>query len=101
MTGDATSADQPQPARTWQHTAARAITEAFAPAVIITALFLAVGWHAGQLAGLAWGLAGTAFASIGPFAVIVAGVIRGRFTGHQLTVRQDRTVPLLATAVTV
>jgi membrane-associated phospholipid phosphatase len=73
---------------------ARGVTEVFAPAVIITALFLAVGWHDAGIRGLLWGLAAAGFTSIGPFAVIVVGVLRGRFTDHHLTTREQRVVPL-------
>ncbi|MGD0554068.1 MAG: hypothetical protein ABSA93_03715 [Streptosporangiaceae bacterium] len=80
---------------------ARAVTEVFSPPVLITALFLAVGWHDAGSRGLAWGLAGAGFASIGPSAVIVVGVLRGRFTDHHLALREQRAAPLTAAAVMV
>jgi membrane-associated phospholipid phosphatase len=80
---------------------ARAVTEVLAPAVIITALFLGVGWHDAGLRGMLWGLAGAGFASIGPFSVIVIGVLRGRFTDHHLSTREQRAAPLTAAAAMV
>lgn len=80
---------------------ARAVTEVFAPPVLITVMFLAVGWHDDGGHGLLWGLAGAGFASIGPSAVIIIGVLRGRFTDHHLALREQRAAPLTAAAVMV
>lgn len=83
--------------RTWRHTTARVITEVLAPSVLMVILFLAVGAAAeGFPQGLLWGLAGAFFASIGPTAIIVIGVQRGRWSDRHLTVRQHRRVPLIA-----
>ena len=78
---------------------ARVATEVFTPAVLILVVFLAVGWHAAGARGLAWGLAGAGFASVGPTAVISVGVLRGRYTDHHLTDRAQRAAPLTAAAV--
>jgi hypothetical protein len=73
------------------------ITEVLAPSVLMVVLFLAVGFAAdGFPRGLLWGLAGAFFASIGPAAVIVIGVQRGRWSDRHLTVREHRRVPLIA-----
>lgn len=83
--------------RTWRHTTARVITEVLAPSVLMVILFLTVGLAAeGFPRGLLWGLAGAFFASIGPTAIIVIGVQRGRWSDRHLTVREHRRVPLIA-----
>ncbi len=83
--------------RTWKHITARVITEVLAPSVLMVILFLAVGLAAaGFPGGLLWGLAGAFFASIGPTAIIVIGVQRGRWSDRHLTVREHRRVPLIA-----
>ncbi|MGH3777063.1 MAG: hypothetical protein ACRDRR_15265 [Pseudonocardiaceae bacterium] len=83
--------------RTWRHVTARVITEVLAPSVLMVILFLAVGFNAaGFPRGLLWGLAGVFFASIGPTAIIVIGVQRGRWSDRHLTVREHRRVPLIA-----
>ncbi|SEG94079.1 hypothetical protein SAMN04489712_1435 [Thermomonospora echinospora] len=79
---------------------ARAVTELFAPWVLIISLFLAVGWSTGER-GVAWGLLGAAFASMGPMTVIVAGVIVGRYTDHHLTTREQRVIPLVLSLIMV
>jgi ABC-type taurine transport system ATPase subunit len=83
--------------RTWRHITARMITEVLAPSVLMVILFLAVGLAAaGFPSGLLWELAGAFFASIGPTAIIVIGVQRGRWSDRHLTVREHRRVPLIA-----
>ncbi|WP_460777422.1 phosphatase PAP2 family protein [Micromonospora polyrhachis] len=74
-----------------------------APAVLVTVLFVAVGWHSTEdrLAGLGWGLLAAVFASAIPFAFIVGGVRRGRLTDHHVGVRQQRRTPLLFGLVSV
>ena len=76
---------------------ARLVTEVTAPAVLVTLLLVVVGWRAagGATHGLAWGLLATVFASGIPFAYIVGGVRRGRFTDHHVGVREQRRLPLL------
>ncbi|MEH0842581.1 phosphatase PAP2 family protein [Micromonospora sp. CPCC 205711] len=75
---------------------ARLVTEVTAPAVLVTALTVAVAWHgAGGPHGLAWGLLATVFASGIPFAYIVGSVRRGRLTDHHVGLREQRRVPLL------
>ncbi|MFC9976371.1 hypothetical protein ACFVH6_36300 [Spirillospora sp. NPDC127200] len=80
---------------------ARAITEIGAPWVLIVALFLAVGAHAAGWAGLAWGLAGAFFASLGPMALIARGTRAGRYSDHHLTERSHRIKPLLGAVALV
>ncbi|WP_328851063.1 phosphatase PAP2 family protein [Micromonospora globbae] len=76
---------------------ARLVTELSAPAVLVSLLTLAVGWHstAGGLGGLGWGLLAVLFVSGIPFAYIVGGVRRGRLTDHHVGLREQRRVPLL------
>jgi hypothetical protein len=91
------STDRTGAQRTWRHTTALVITEVLAPSVLMVILFLAVGLAAaGFPTGLLWGLVGAFFASIGPTAIIVIGVRRGRWSDRHLTVREHRGVPLIA-----
>ncbi|SCL59543.1 PAP2 superfamily protein [Micromonospora citrea] len=84
----------PRPGRTLR--IARLVTELTAPAVLVSLLTVAVGWHSARgVHGLAWGLLATLFVSGIPFAYIVGGVRRGRFTDHHVGVREQRRVPLL------
>ncbi|GAB3187854.1 PAP2 superfamily protein [Micromonospora palomenae] len=72
------------------------MTEVTAPAVLVTLLTVAVGWHgAGGAHGLGWALLASVFASGIPFAYILGGVWRGRLTDHHVGVRDQRRVPLL------
>ncbi|MEV1145593.1 phosphatase PAP2 family protein [Micromonospora sp. NPDC049799] len=76
---------------------ARLVTELTAPAVLVSVLTVAVGWHSarGSVDGLAWGLLATLFVSGIPFAYILGGVRRGRLTDHHVGLREQRRVPLL------
>jgi membrane-associated phospholipid phosphatase len=89
--------DQARQRRSWSYLLARVITEALAPAVIVTALMLAVGWHAARQGGhgLLWGLVAALFASLIPFAYILHNVRKGRVTDHHVGVREQRRLPLL------
>ena len=83
--------------RSWQDITARLITEILAPSVLMVVLFLVIGvaLGGGFPTGFWWGLTGAFFASIGPTAIIVGGVLRGRWSDHHLTVHQHRRVPLI------
>ncbi len=76
---------------------ARLVTELTAPAVLVSLLMIAVSWHSspGGGRGLAWGLLATLFVTGIPFAYILGGVRRGRFTDHHIGRREQRRVPLL------
>ncbi len=84
--------------QTWQNITARVITEVLSPSVVMVILFLAIGaaLGGGFPTGFLWGLAGAFFASIGPTAIIVGGVLLGRWSDRHLTVREHRHVPLIA-----
>jgi hypothetical protein len=84
--------------RTWQDITARVITEVLSPSALMVILFLVIGvaLGGGFPTGLWWGLAGAFFASIGPTAIIMGGVLRGRWSDRHLTVREHRRVPLIA-----
>ncbi|MEV4704071.1 phosphoesterase PA-phosphatase [Actinoplanes sp. NPDC049316] len=77
--------------------AARIASEVFAPAVLVAALMLIVGWHAGDTPGVSrwWGLPGALFAAGIPLAYVVRGVRQGRLTSHHIPEREHRLVPLL------
>jgi hypothetical protein len=85
------------------HLLARVVTEALAPAILIAAQLVAVGWHAGQQAGSSrwWGLPAALFAAVIPFGYILRGVRRGRFADHHIPERERRLLPLLVGVVSV
>ncbi|PYC73452.1 phosphoesterase PA-phosphatase [Micromonospora arborensis] len=76
---------------------ARLVTEATAPAVLVSLLILTVSWHSARRPGqgLVWGLLATLFVTGIPFAYIVGGVRRGRLTDHHVGRREQRRTPLL------
>ncbi|WP_156756077.1 hypothetical protein [Actinokineospora pegani] len=77
---------------------ARAVSEVFAPAVVVLVLPLAVAWSAtggSPLWTLVWGLEVALFSSVLPMAFIVRGARRGRWDTHHVRDREHRTVPLL------
>jgi membrane-associated phospholipid phosphatase len=85
------------PVRTAADRAARIATELFAPGVLVAALMVVVGWHAGNQPGVSrwWGVAGALFAAGIPLAYILRGVRQGRYTDHHIPEREHRRVPLL------
>ncbi|AEV88564.1 hypothetical protein ACWT_7554 [Actinoplanes sp. SE50] len=76
---------------------ARIVSEVLAPAVLVAALLMVVGWHAGQTPGVSrwWGLPGAIFAAVIPLGYVLHGVRTGRLTDHHIPDRADRRVPLL------
>jgi membrane-associated phospholipid phosphatase len=77
---------------------ARVVTEALSPAVVVTALPLAVAWYAtdhSPAATIGWGLLVAVFYSALPMAFLIHGARRGRWDGHWVRDREHRTVPLL------
>lgn len=77
--------------------AARLLSEIFAPAVLVAALMLIIGWHAGDTPGVSrwWGLPGALFAAGIPLAYILRGVRQGRLTSHHIPEREARRIPML------
>lgn len=81
---------------------ARLITDTLAPANLVIAILLVVGWHSTRdLTGLAWGMLAALFCGGIPFAFIVLGVRRGSWTDKHVRVREQRAVPLLVTMASV
>src|SRR3954468_1926812 len=76
---------------------ARFLTEAFAPAVLVSVLLVLMGVHAepGLARGLGLGLVAALFESVLPFLYILRGVRTGRISDHHIGDRRQRLVPLL------
>jgi membrane-associated phospholipid phosphatase len=74
---------------------AHAVTEIFAPSILIVALLLVVGWHAAGASGLLWGVLASLFCSLVPYGILVWGVARGRWTDRHVGLREQRIVPFL------
>jgi membrane-associated phospholipid phosphatase len=75
--------------------AARLVTDYFEPKNWILLVTLLVGWHAGRLAGVGWGLFGALFAAVIPVLFIKLGIKRGTWADRHLGVRQQRLVVLV------
>jgi len=71
---------------------ARLITEVLAPANVGAIVFLLVAWHSTPtiLEALRWGLLTVFFTIALPFAFILWGVRRRRFTDHHIRLREQR-----------
>ncbi|MET9812332.1 phosphatase PAP2 family protein [Streptomyces sp. NPDC006355] len=81
---------------------ARLITDTLAPANLVIAILLIIGWHStSSVTGLGWGLLAAVFCGGIPFAVIMLGVKRGHWTDKHVRVREQRAVPLVATMASV
>lgn len=76
---------------------ARMVSEVLGPAVLVAALMLIVGWHAGDTPGVSrwWGLPGALFAAGLPFAYVLRAVRKGKVTDHHIPEREHRRGPLL------
>lgn len=75
--------------------AARVITDVLAPAHLVVALLLLVGWRSTESwSGLGWGLLGALFCGVVPFCIILLGVRRGALTDQHIRVRRQRVVPM-------
>jgi membrane-associated phospholipid phosphatase len=78
--------------------AARVITEALSPAVVVILLPMAVAWTAtGHDAArtVLWSLVVATFYSALPMIFIVRGARRGRWDGHHVRDREHRLIPML------
>ncbi|MFF4098020.1 phosphatase PAP2 family protein [Streptomyces sp. NPDC001903] len=75
--------------------AARLVSDGLAPANMVVALLLLVGWHAGaSWTGLGWGLFAALFCGAAPIGIIAVGVRRGALTDQHIRVRGQRIVPM-------
>jgi membrane-associated phospholipid phosphatase len=82
--------------------AAKIVTEAFSPAIIVVLLSLAVAWQStGYRVGptLGWGLVVAVFSSVAPMVFIIAGARKGRWDGHHVRNREGRLIPLILCGV--
>ncbi|MFD8417034.1 MULTISPECIES: phosphatase PAP2 family protein [unclassified Streptomyces] len=81
---------------------ARVLTDALAPAHLVVALLLAVGWHSTRSwSGLGWGLLAALFCGVVPIGIIRVGVKRGALTDQHIRVRRQRVVPMVLSLVSV
>ncbi|MEV6927909.1 phosphoesterase PA-phosphatase [Dactylosporangium sp. NPDC051485] len=76
---------------------ARWLTEAFAPAVLVTVLLVLLGVRVepGLARGLALGAVAALFESVLPYLYILRGVRTGKITDHHIGDRRQRLVPLM------
>ncbi|WP_030853401.1 hypothetical protein [Streptomyces sp. NRRL F-4474] len=82
--------------------AARVLSDVLAPANLVVALLLLVGWHGtGSWTGLGWGLLAALFCGAVPIAIITVGVRRGALTDQHIRVRRQRVVPMALSLVSV
>ncbi|WP_016905634.1 hypothetical protein [Streptomyces xiaopingdaonensis] len=82
--------------------AAKVVTEVLAPAHLVVALLLLVGWHSTRsLAGVGWGLLAGAFCGAVPLVFVQLGVRRGRLSDRHVRVRRQRLVPFGASLLSV
>ncbi|WP_405591485.1 phosphatase PAP2 family protein [Streptomyces sp. NBC_01190] len=79
--------------------AARMVTDVLAPAHVLVALLLVVGWHCGRETGVAWAVGAGGVAVGIPLGVVLAGVRAGRYTDVHVRVRGQRAVPLTVAVV--
>jgi membrane-associated phospholipid phosphatase len=81
---------------------ARVITEVLAPANLVIALLLFIGWHSTRgWAGLGWGLLAALFCGVIPISVVLLGVRRGDLTDKHIRIRGQRVVPMAASMLSV
>lgn len=86
-----------------QRRLARAVTEIFAPVPTVAALLVVMAWHtaAPTADAVRWGFVAVLFASAIPFAYIISGVRRRRFSDHHASVREQRAIVLLVGIMSV
>ncbi|WP_031151446.1 hypothetical protein [Streptomyces erythrochromogenes] len=87
---------------TTRQKAARVLSDVLAPANLVVALLLLVGWHStGSWTGLGWGLLAALFCGVVPIGIVAAGVRRGALTDQHIRVRRQRVVPMALSLVSV
>lgn len=75
---------------------ARWITEVLAPPFTATATLLLLGFHATRMQGLRDAALAALFVAAIPYAVVIAGVLTGRWKDRMLTTRSQRYIPILS-----
>jgi membrane-associated phospholipid phosphatase len=85
------------PRTSLRNTVARAVSEVFAPLVLTVVLLLLVGSVStpNPRVGLGWGLLAAVFVRLIPYAFLLLGIRRGRWTDRHVRLRRHRPVPLL------
>ncbi|MGW1776875.1 hypothetical protein [Streptomyces sp. NPDC002104] len=74
---------------------ARVLTEVLAPANLVVAQLLLIGWHSTRSwSGLGWGVLGALFCGVVPIGIVMLGVRRGALTDQHIRVRRQRVVPM-------
>lgn len=93
----ATRTRPPLPVRDRRYLAAKTVTEVFAPTVVLGAGFavVAVGTAPTVPSGLLYAAVAVLLGCLLPFAFVVVGVRRGRFSDHHIRVRGQRHIPLI------
>ncbi|TDU76156.1 phosphatase PAP2 family protein [Streptomyces sp. KS 21] len=82
--------------------AARVVSDGLAPANMVVALLLLIGWHStASWTGLGWGLLAALFCGVVPIGIIASGVRRGALTDQHIRVRRQRVVPMALSLVSV
>ncbi|MFD7734444.1 hypothetical protein ACFV6F_29205 [Kitasatospora phosalacinea] len=82
--------------------AARIITDVLAPANLVVALLLLIGWHStSSWSGLGWGLLAALFCGVIPIGIVLLGVKRGGLTDKHIRVRRQRILPMALSLVSV
>ncbi|MEU6760315.1 hypothetical protein [Streptomyces sp. NPDC046685] len=82
--------------------AARVLSDVLAPANLVVALLLLIGWHStASWSGLGWGLLAALFCGVVPLGVIVLGVRRGALSDQHIRVRRQRLAPMALSLVSV
>jgi membrane-associated phospholipid phosphatase len=76
---------------------ARVVTEVLSPVPVAAAMDLLLGWTGGhhRLSGLLFGVLAVLITIVPPYAFVLLGVRRGRFTDHHLGDRRQRMLPLI------
>lgn len=80
------------PRATAESRIARALTDGLEPKNWIIAVTVLIGWHAGHLAGVGWGLLGAVFSGVIPILFIKFGERRGYWGDRHVRRRQDRLI---------
>jgi membrane-associated phospholipid phosphatase len=102
MIGPITPPATATPRPTTAHRLARLVTETCAPGILVIVVLVAVGWHSTHnLIGVGWALGAAFFCGALPYAFVLWGVHRSRWTDRHITRREQRLVPLLVTLASV